>query len=91
LDAGIGPHRGNLAAEASPVILRLLRMPHPTPEDIAGVIAAEPCPTCTSAAGVGCFFDAFERLGPDGKMRDRRGGVHHLRVIAWVDSKGKQA
>lgn len=39
------------------------------------------CPVCTAAVGTPCFFDAIERLGADGKMRDRKGDVHSQRAI----------
>lgn len=49
----------------------------------ATIAAEEPCPTCTAAAGTPCYFDAFERLGADGRIRDRVGEVHPRRADAW--------
>lgn len=47
------------------------------------VTASAACPTCTASAGIECVFDAFERLGSDGRMRERGGDVHRTRVAAW--------
>jgi hypothetical protein len=50
----------------------------------AAVTAEVACPTCASAAGTECFFDAFERLDGHGQIQDRRGDVHLSRANAYT-------
>lgn len=56
-----------------------------TADTIARKVA---CPTCTAAPGTGCVFDAFERLGADGKMRER--SIHRTRAAAYNARHSKE-
>lgn len=54
-------------------------------------MAMAACPICTSAPGTQCYFDAFERLGADGQMRNRSGEVHRARIAAGINARASKA